>query len=72
MWKRPPAEHTAYFKRLRRQQGWGQSDLAEHIGVHLSTVKAWERGTSVPQAKNVPALLESLSVRYEDLFTDTL
>ena len=30
-------------KRLRRKKGWTQEDLAQEIGVSLSTVQRWEK-----------------------------
>lgn len=29
-------------KELRRKKGWAQEDLAQEIGVSLSTVQRWE------------------------------
>jgi ribosome-binding protein aMBF1 (putative translation factor) len=29
-------------KELRRRKGWAQEDLAQEIGVSLSTVQRWE------------------------------
>ena len=30
------------LKELRRKKGWSQEDLAQEIGVSLSTVQRWE------------------------------
>ncbi len=33
---------TDNIKRLRREMGWTQEDLAREIGVSVSTVQRWE------------------------------
>ena len=35
-------------KRLRRKKGWTQEDLAQEIGVSLSTVQRWEKQGGSP------------------------
>ena len=30
-------------KELRKKKGWAQDDMAQEIGVSLSTVQRWER-----------------------------
>ena len=35
-------------KELRRKMGWGQEDMAQEIGVSLSTVQRWERQGGQP------------------------
>jgi len=42
-------EHLAEkVKELRRRMGWGQEDMAQEIGVSLSTVQRWERQGGKP------------------------
>ena len=35
------------LRQKRRQMGWGQWELAEHLGVDRSTVTAWEGGGTI-------------------------
>ena len=35
-------------KEVRRKMGWAQEDLAQEIGVSLSTVQRWERQGGEP------------------------
>ena len=35
-------------KELRRKKGWAQEDLAQEIGVSLSTVQRWEKKGGEP------------------------
>ena len=42
-------EHLAEkVKELRWRMGWGQEDMAQEIGVSLSTVQRWERQGGQP------------------------
>jgi DNA-binding transcriptional regulator YiaG len=38
------------LKQARQAAGLSQSQLAETLGVHLHTVKSWERGRREPPA----------------------
>lgn len=58
----------------RRMLGYSQQQLAETIGVELSTVGRWERGTVVPQPWARRALADNLRLSLLDLdhmLTDT-
>ena len=35
-------------KELRKKKGWAQEDMAQEIGVSLSTVQRWERQGGKP------------------------
>ena len=35
-------------KALRKMKNWSQEDLAREIGVSLSTVQRWEKGSGRP------------------------
>lgn len=37
-----------YLRRLRIQRNWRQEDLAEQLGVNITTVQRWERGSQQP------------------------
>lgn len=47
----------------RRKLGWTQLDMAEHIGVDLSTVQRWERQGQRPK-RGVPAYARLAIERY--------
>lgn len=34
---------------LRKERGWSQETLAEHLGVTRQTVSKWELGTTTPE-----------------------
>ena len=36
------------LKKLRKQQGWSQEDLARNLGVSFATVNRWENGKTKP------------------------
>ncbi|HEX3641761.1 MAG TPA: helix-turn-helix transcriptional regulator [Ktedonobacteraceae bacterium] len=36
------------LKAERKERGWSQAEVAEALGVNLSTVRRWERGRAVP------------------------
>lgn len=41
----------AKIRRRRQALGWEQRDLAEQVGVHISSVQKWEAGTYYPGRK---------------------
>ncbi|WP_258563330.1 helix-turn-helix domain-containing protein [Streptomyces phytophilus] len=56
----------------RRSLGYSQEDLAERVGVALSTVQRWESGESNPQPWQRPKLARALDVtatRLSDLLS---
>ncbi|EPP7681206.1 helix-turn-helix domain-containing protein [Yersinia enterocolitica] len=44
--------------KLLQEKGWGQSDLAQRIGVSPQTVQQWVSGKSTPKPKNLDKLSE--------------
>src|SRR5207248_1842544 len=36
------------LKAERKQRGWSQTQVAEALGVNLSSVRRWERGLAMP------------------------
>jgi transcriptional regulator with XRE-family HTH domain len=42
----------------RREKGWTQSKVAEHVGVDVVTVCRWERGISRPYPRHVKKLCD--------------
>jgi DNA-binding XRE family transcriptional regulator len=55
------------FRRLRKQNGFSQGDLAERIGVSKPTVWAWEHGRARPQEARLKEIAEALGTTIEDL-----
>lgn len=55
------------LRRLRKQNGFSQGDLAERIGVSKPTVWAWEHGRARPQDARLKGIAEALGTTIEDL-----
>ena len=53
----------------REARGLDQKQLGKAVGVGRNAVSAWENDTSVPEGRYIPALLESLDVDANWLFT---
>ncbi len=47
---------------LRKKNGITQRDLAQKLGVHITTIKNWEGDNCYPDAKNICALADPLHV----------
>lgn len=52
----------AEIARLRDAQDWTQQDLANELGLAVSTISRWERGLSLPYPGNRRALAKALGV----------
>ena len=52
---------------LRRQKGWSQEELANHLQVSRQAVSKWENGTSEPNTSNLVALAKLYGISAEDL-----
>lgn len=50
------------IKTRRTALGMTQEDLAEKLGVSHITVSRWERGDSLPSAKNVKGMIKIFNV----------
>ncbi len=57
---------------LRKQKGWSQEELAEHMDVTRQSVSKWESGQSVPDLEKILRLSELFSVSTDYLLKDTL
>lgn len=62
-------ERTFVFRlcQLRKKNGITQKDLAQKLGVHITTIKNWEGGNCYPDAKNICALADLLRVSADSL-----
>lgn len=59
------------IKKLRTEQGLSQDELAERVHVVRQTVSKWERGTSVPDADSLVALVRALGVSAAELLGES-
>jgi transcriptional regulator with XRE-family HTH domain len=55
------------IRKLRKEKGWRQIDLAEHAGVHEVHISDVERGTREICLNNLIALAKALNVSASDL-----
>lgn len=58
------------MKERRKELGMTQMDLAVRMGVQLSNVSNWERGTRTASVPNLRKLAGILGVSMEDLLAD--
>lgn len=67
-----PVRHTGIngkrLRKLRRREGWSQSDLAEKLGVHRMTLSRWEAGKGDPPLEIASAMSEIFRVEPDWLF----
>lgn len=55
------------LKRLRKEKGFSQEQLATRLNVVRQTISKWEKGISVPDAELLIQLAEVLDVTVSDL-----
>lgn len=56
------------IKRIRKEKGLTQEDLASSLNVVRQTVSKWEKGLSVPDADILERLAEKLDTNVVELF----
>lgn len=57
------------IRKLRKQKGWRQIDLAEHSGVHEVHISDLERGTREVGLRTLLAIAQALGARLSDLLS---
>lgn len=55
-------------RRLRREKGWTQDDLAAKVGIEQAAVSLIENARANPTLETLEVLAKSLGVRFVDLF----
>lgn len=61
---------TDFGKRLcelRKGNAWTQRELANRLGVHITTIKNWESNNCSPDAKNICALADLFHITTDSL-----
>ena len=56
------------LRRLRRDAGLTQCDLAQRLGVDRRSLQRYELGQMFPAPETLVALVQALGLRFEDLF----
>ena len=56
------------LKKLRRDRGNTQEDLANHLGISVQAISKWEMGASYPDMTMIPTLAAFFKVSLDELF----
>lgn len=56
------------MRRLRREKGLTQRELAARLGVSPETIRAWEAGEHIAHPGNAKRLAEALDTTVTELF----
>ncbi len=57
-----------YLKKVRKEKGYSQQQLADEVGVSRNTISSIETGQFCPTAKLALILCIALEKKFEDLF----
>ena len=57
-----------YLKKVRKEKGYSQQQLADEVGVSRNTISSIETGQFCPSAKLAFILCIALEKKFEDLF----
>ena len=58
------------IRKLRREKGLSQFELAELLGINQSAVAQWETGKTAPNFKRLKKLAEILDCSVDDLMKE--
>ena len=58
---------AARLGEYRKLIGMSQQELAEKINTPQTTISAWERGVTMPNANQLPEIASALEVSFSDL-----
>lgn len=53
---------------LREQAGLSKADVARRLGLDLSAICHWERGTAIPRADKLPLLADMFGCSIDELY----
>jgi transcriptional regulator with XRE-family HTH domain len=56
------------IRKLRKQKGWRQIDLAQHSGVHEVHISDLERGVREAGLRTILAIAQALEVKLSEMF----
>ena len=62
-------EFSEKLQLLRKQRGWTQEQLAEHIYVSRTAVSKWESGKGYPSIDSLKALAQVYEVTIDGLLS---
>lgn len=65
------ASFARELKAARRARGWTQAELAERVGIATEVCGRLERGATLPRARTLVRLAETLSVSTDQLLGRT-
>lgn len=60
-------EHHIKLKKIRKEKGFTQEDVANHLGISRQAISQWERGISYPDIDNLRLLCQLYQVSINDL-----
>ena len=70
LWKATAGVFVDEVRRLRREKGWNQNELAYHAKLAPSVISLIETGKREPNATTLRKLADALEVRIPDLFEE--
>ena len=56
---------------LRKQNGWTQADLSKAVGVGLSTISSWTKGTRSPEMANLEKLASVFGLSLQEFLEES-
>jgi transcriptional regulator with XRE-family HTH domain len=63
----PPETLGERSRRLRKEKGWTQGDLARRVGIKSSRISKYENGTYQPSLATVKAIADALGTTTDHL-----
>ena len=58
------------FRAARKKSGLSQQQLADELKLDRSAIAHYEKGTAMPNAKNIFKICKVLNVSFNELFSD--